>query len=338
MTRVLYSLFFTGSSMVLLFACAKSDSSSTTTVGNWIRRSDFDGVARSEAVSFVIGDTAYIGTGYDGTVRLKDFWKYDVTNNFWVQKADLPGDARSSAVGFSTNTKGYVGTGYNGIDKLKDFWEFNPQAAVSWTRKSDFAGSARYDAVGFGINDKGYITTGFDGNALKDFYEYNPANDTWTLKPGIGGTKRSGATAFVYQGKAYLCTGINNGSSATVNDFWVFDQAADQWTEKNFISNVSTETFDDAYAIVRSNAVSFVMNGKGYVSCGENGAILKDTWEYDFTTDQWTKKTDWEGLERTGAAAFSVKNRGFLLTGRNSTYRFDDMREFFPADTYNAND
>lgn len=335
MKHVFSYVLLVGSAVFLLYACTKSTSSTSDTVGNWIRRSDFDGVARSEAVSFVVGDTAYIATGYDGSVRLNDVWKYDVDNNYWIQRAVFPGDARSSAVGFSTSTKGYITTGFNGINKLKDTWEYNP-ALNAWTKKADFGGTARIDAVGFGISDKGYVTTGNDGNDLKDFWQYDPATDTWTQKVSLGGSKRSGAVAFVYKNQGYVVTGINNGT--TVNDLWVYDPAADKWTEKNFISNVSTETFDDSYSIVRSNAAAFVMGDKAYVATGENGGILKTVWEYNFATDIWTLKTPWEGLERTGAVGFSVKGRGFLLTGRNSTYRFDDMREFLPTDTYNAND
>src|SRR6478609_2507194 len=105
MKRVLSYALLVGSSLFLSYACTKSTTSTTDTIGNWVRKSDFDGVARSEAVSFVVGDTAYIGTGYDGSVRLNDFWKYDVDNNYWIQRASMPGDARSSAVGFSTSTK-----------------------------------------------------------------------------------------------------------------------------------------------------------------------------------------------------------------------------------------
>lgn len=335
MKRVFSYVLLVGSSLFLLYACTKSTSSTTDTVGNWVRRSDFDGVARSEAVSFVIGDTAYIGTGYDGSVRLNDVWKYDVDNNYWIQRAAFPGSARNSAVGFSTTTKGYITTGYDGLNKLKDTYEYDPKLN-SWTKKADFGGTARIDAVAFGINGKGYVTTGNDGNDLKDFWQYDPTTDTWTQKVSLGGSKRNGAVAFVYNNLGYVVTGINNGT--TVNDMWVYDPAADKWTEKNFITNVSTETFDDSYAIVRSNAASFVMGTKAYVCTGENGSILKTVWEYDFATDVWIKKTDWEGLERTGAVGFAVKSRGFLVTGRNSTYRFDDMREFKPNDVYNAND
>lgn len=335
MKRVFSYVFLTGSGLFLLYSCTKSTASTTDTIGNWVRKSDFDGVARSEAVSFVIGDTAYIGTGYDGSVRLNDVWKYDVDNNYWIQRAAFPGDARSSAVAFSTTTKGYITTGFNGIVKLKDTWEYNP-AQNSWTEKADFGGTARIDAVAFGIADKGYVTTGNDGNDLKDFWQYDPAADSWTQKVSLGGSKRSGAVAFVYKNQGYVVTGINNGT--TVNDFWSYDPAADKWTEKNFITNVSTDAFDDAYNIVRSNATAFVIGDKAYISTGENGSILKTTWEYDFASDVWTLKTPWEGLERTGAVSFSVKNRGFLVTGRNSTYRFDDMREFLPTATYDVND
>lgn len=323
---------------LLISSCTKTSSTSTDTSGNWVKKSDFEGVTRSEAVSFVIGDTAYIGTGFDGTNRLGDLWAYDPIQNFWHQRADLPGATRSSAVAFTAAGKGYVCTGYNGLDKLKDVWQYNP-ATNSWVKKNDFAGSARYDAVGFGVSDLGYISTGYDGNYLKDFWQYDPATDSWSQLLSMGGSKRSGAVAFVYNNKAYVCTGSNNGSTSGVNDLWVFDPSATPiWTEKRKISNVSSDAYDDAYAIIRNNAVAFVMNGKGYVTTGENGSVLNDTWEYDFTKDEWTKKTAFEGVARTGATAFSVSDKGYVLTGRSSSTPFDDIREFFPSDAYDAND
>lgn len=335
MMRAFSYVLLLGSSFFLLYACTKNTDSSSTLVGNWISKSDFDGVARSEAVSFVIGDTAYIGTGYDGTVRLNDLWKYDVDQNFWIQKASLPGDARNSAVAFATSTRGYITTGYNGLVNLKDNWEFNP-VTNTWAKKNDFAGTARIDAVAFGISDKGYVTTGNDGNALKDFWQYTPATDTWVQRVSLGGSKRQAAVAFVYNGQGYVTTGINNG--VTVNDLWVYDPTSDKWTEKRKISNVSTDTYDDAYNIVRSNATAFVIDKAAFVATGENGSILKTVWQYDFAGDQWTQKTDWEATERTGAVSFTVKGRGFLVTGRNSTLRFDDMKEFKPNDAPNTND
>jgi hypothetical protein len=70
----------------VFLSCIKSKNFSTQTdiyslVGNRVTRADFDGIARSEAVSMVIGDTAYVGTGFDITNFLKDFWKCNVEGN-----------------------------------------------------------------------------------------------------------------------------------------------------------------------------------------------------------------------------------------------------------------
>jgi len=323
---------------LLLVSCDKnSDSDSSDVVGNWIRRSEFDGVARTEAVSFVIGEKAYVGTGYDGTNRLKDFWEYNPDLNAWSQKASLPGAARNAAVAFTANNKAYVTTGYDGTNKLKDNWQYDP-ATNQWTQKADFGGSARYEAVAFAINNVGYVSTGYDGNALKDFWQYDATNDTWTQKVSMGGTKRYGAVAFVYNNKGYICTGINNGAVSTINDFWEYNPATETWTEKRKISNVSDDDYDDDYTIVRYNGVAFVLNGKAYISTGDNGSLTSTTWEYDFTNDVWTNKTSFEGSVRSGATGFSVKSKGFITTGRSSSYYFDDLLELKPDDEYNEND
>jgi N-acetylneuraminic acid mutarotase len=337
MRKVTYYLFFTGSALFLLFACTKS-SSSTTLIGNWVNRFDFAGVSRTEAVAFTVGDVAYIGTGYDGSNRLGDFWKYGVDNNTWVQVAGLnAGLERTSAVAFGTATKGYITTGLaaDGVTKLKDTYEYDP-VANTWTKKADFVGTARYDATAFSINNIGYVATGFDGNYTKDFYSYNPATDTWTVKQGFQGFKRKQAVSFVYGGKGYVVTGIDN--TTYPNDFWVYDPTADTWSQKRAISNVSTDSYDDAYKIIRANAVAFVMGDFAYVTTGESGALFKDTWEYDFSKDIWTQKTDFEGGTRTGAVAFAVKGRGFISTGNVSSQEYSDFWEFHPTEAYNAND
>lgn len=316
--------------------CVKNDPSTDEEDGNWIRRSEFEGVARTEAVSFVIGDTAYIGTGYDGEDRLQDFWKYDPSEDFWQQRAQFPGVARSSAVGFAVNGKGFIATGYDGINDLKDCWQYDP-STNSWVQKADFGGSGRYDAVACGIGDKGYISTGYDGNYLKDFWEYDPAKDVWTQKISMGGDKRTAAVAFVHDDKMYICLGNNNGQ--TVNDMWEYNPSTDAWTEKREITNISDETYDDDYSdITRYNAAVFVIGDKAYVSTGTNGSLINKTWEYDFAADTWNRKTAFEGSARTGAVSFWVSGRGYIATGISGASYFDDILEFLPNETYDEND
>jgi len=284
-------LLFAGLIFTTIVSCHKSTTTAIT--GNWVGKGEFNGVVRSEAVSFVINDTAYVGTGYDGNNRLTDIWAYNAGGDSWYQKADMPGTPRNSAVAFAAAGKGYITTGYDGVNMLNDTWEFNP-IANTWTKKADFAGSPRYDAVAFGVGDKGYVGTGFDGTYLKDFYQYDPTSDTWTLNIGYGGNKRKQAVAFVYQNKAYVATGVNNGSYQS--DFWSYDPSTSKWAQlRNTANTNSTESYDDAYGpIDRANAVSFIIGDKAYLSTGENPSLLASTWEYDFATDLWVAKQDFE--------------------------------------------
>jgi Galactose oxidase, central domain len=332
--------------LTVLFSCHKN-SVPYTQQGNWVTMSQLNGPARSEAVSFVINNFAYLGTGWDGlNTRYSDFWKYDPVNNIWLQVASMPDSAaRSSGVGFTANGKGYVCTGYNGFYYLKDLYELDPDSNA-WVRKADFPGSARYESVAFGIDAFGYVGTGFDGsNALKDFYKYDPSIDTWT-DIGFSGNKRYGGVAFVYNNKGYVVTGVNSG--VMQNDFWVFDPASDtaKWAQLRNITNTSTDAYDDGYTtIVRWNGSAFIANGKAYISTGENISNNNTTWEYTFNGDTWAEKSPFEGPPTTGAVGFSLSSStqggGYIGTGRSAAGQAaasDYLREFYPDQALNPND
>jgi len=320
--------------MGLVVSC--SDDEKEEILGNWVERSDFDGVPRCDAVGFSIGDKGYVGTGYDGEFRLSDFWEFNPATNAWTQKADFPGLPRNGAVGFGTATKGYVGTGYSGYDRLKDFWEYDP-ALNTWTAKADFEGSPRYGAVGFSIDNIGYIGTGYDGTYLKDFWAYDPGTDTWEQEVSIGGSKRKDAAGFVIGNKGYICTGVDNGSYQT--DLFEYDPTSGLWTEKRSIADVTKESFDNKYKyIIGTNKVAFSINGKGYLTTGGAGYSGVITYEYDPVKDLWTSKNDFEGTDRLEAVGFAIGNRGYVTTGKNSSYYFDDIWAFDPFEKFDQYD
>jgi N-acetylneuraminic acid mutarotase len=336
MFRVLFRFAFTLilCCLIALTSCKKDDDDDDLT-GNWIKKSDFEGLPRGEAVAFAIADKGYVTTGYDGEDRLNDLWQYNPDKDLWVQKASLPGRPRNGAVGFGTATKGYVGTGYDGTYKLNDFWEYDPQENA-WTQKPDFPGTARYGAVAFSIDNMGYVGTGYDGNVLKDIWQYNPDNEVWTQKVSLGGSKRRDAVSFVVEGKGYIATGVNNGDY--IDDFWEYDPKSDTWTRKRDISDQSDDTYDNEYKITRTNSVAFVMGGRGYIATAGTSSVGNDVWEYDPLTDIWEEKTAFEGVPRLDAVSLSIMNKGYVLTGRNSSYYFDDMWLFEPFKEYNEND
>ena len=316
---------------VLIVSCDKNDDDDEL-YGNWTELSDFDGIPRGDAVGFVIDSKAYIGTGYDGKDRLKDFWQYDPAINAWTQKADFPGTARNGAIGMAIENKGYIGTGYNGDVKMNDFWQYDP-SSNTWTQKADFTGTARYGAISFSIGNKGYVGTGYDDNYLKDFYAYSPSTDSWEKIVSIGGSKRRDAAAFVIGNKAYVVSGLDNGTY--LNDVWEFDASSGLWTEKRKITNYTDEKFDNEYTtIARMNHVAFTVNGKGYIACGSTGSLVNTVWEYDSQNDLWKERTSFEGSARTEGVGFAIGSKGYVTTGRSSSYYFDDIWSFDPTAEY----
>lgn len=322
-----------------LFLWVGCNNSDDDPMGNWVRKSDFEGMPRGSAVSFVIGDKAYVGLGYnddddtnDG--YMKDFWVYSSLSDRWDRIADFPGNGRVAAVGFAVNGKGYVGTGYDGDNKLRDFWEYDP-STNTWTQKDNFMGNARYKAVGFSINNFGYIGTGYGDDSVDkiDFYRFDPTQESgnqWRKVQSIGGQKRRGATAFTYNSKAYVCTGINNG--VTLTDIWEYDGTADTWTKKTDLDD------DEDWTIIRQNASSFVLDGKAYVCLGENSSTLGSCWQYNFTKDSWTEMSDFEGSARTNALAFTVGEKAIVATGQTGSYYLDDVWEFRPYEESDTDD
>ncbi|MBA4054285.1 MAG: hypothetical protein C0490_06205, partial [Marivirga sp.] len=226
----------------------------------------------------------------------------DPTFGAWSNKNPATGVQRYSAVSFVIGNKAYVGTGGNATGRLKDFWEYDP-ASDSWTKKADFPGTARVGATGFAINGKGYIGTGNDGTLedgmvkfRRDFYQYDPVQDTWTQVADYPEdfTSEAGISAgvsFVIGNYAY--TGLGNNGVNNPNDFYRYDPVTNQWTKMANFAGTG-----------RSSAVSFAGNGKGYIGLGGVGTKYNDVWEYDPGSNLWTKlTTNFTSTARAGAVA-----------------------------------
>lgn len=243
--------------------------------------------ARYGAVAFSIDTKAYVGTGHNDLNRLKDFWEYDATANTWKQIDDYPGAAVEDAVAFTLNGKGYVGTGYDGKEYYKDFYEYN-QATETWTTVLSNCGKLK-DACAFVIDNKAYILTGvyeennsvsqnntiymFDGTNWND--EYNKITNSLedeTFDDEYISLLRNGAVAFSINNKGYLVSGRY---TSLVQAVWEFDPGNepgdDRWTEKTGFQG-----------ILRTEAVGFVIDDKGYVTTGRgNGSIHDDILSFD---------------------------------------------------------
>ena len=287
----------------------------------WQQKASIPGSIRYLAVGFSIGSKGYIGTGFDGSNNLQDFWEFDPSSNTWSQKADFAGGVRAAAVGFSISSKGYIGTGAadnSPTGDRKDFWEYDPVTNV-WTRKADLPGVERQVATGFSIGNNGYIGIGRNVyfNYFQDFWEYNSSTDTWTQKANFAGSPRYAAVGFGIGTKGYLGT----GTDATVTqytfrkDFWEYNPATDAWTQKA-----------DFGGTARELAVGFSIGTKGYIGTGLH---TSDFWEYDQGTNSWIQKANFTGQGRNMATGFSVNGKGYLGTGAIFNLQ-NDIWEYTP--------
>lgn len=347
MKQLKYFFFLPVSLVLILFSCKPNNPDPTTYSGNWISISNsFPGDQRNSAVCFTIGDTAYIGTGYNQTrnLRYSDLWSFNPTKG-WSQLNNAPAafTPRSNAVAFAVGTNGYIALGQdNSNNFLKDTWQFSV-ANNAWTKKSDFGGTARIDAISFSIGNLGYVLCGYDqGSNRKDSWQYNPTTDSWSLTAiQFNGNKRRGAISFVYKSKAYIVTGVDDGGNGLVHDFIVFDPSntATPWTQKRDISNTSSDSYDDDYTdIIRDHGVGFVLGDSAYIAVGSNGGYNTKTWGYDFVNDLWFRKTTFEKAGRSNSIGFTIAGQSFITTGRSSTQDLDDLNGWFPYQTYNVND
>ncbi len=87
------------STALVQMSCKDDDESAK--LGNWFRKDlpSYGGSIRTNAVSFVIGNVGYIGTGYtnEAVARAKDFWAYNAERQTWSQITPFPGTARNNA-------------------------------------------------------------------------------------------------------------------------------------------------------------------------------------------------------------------------------------------------
>ncbi len=232
-------------------------------------------------------------------------------------------------------------------------------AQGTWAPKTPFAGGGRDQAAGFSIGTKGYIGTGYNSSALwyKDFWAWDQGTNAWTQISDFTATTAFGAVGAPGTGP-YINNGIgfsigNYGYVGTGQDginrkaFWEYDPANNWWTRKT-----------DFPGAGRYAAVGFSIGTKGYIGTGWiGGAGAKDFYEFDPADaslgndvhgrpmGKWTQKKDFAdvgagGINRSGAAAFSIGNKGYVGMGQNADFPnacLNDWYEFDPvANTWTA--
>lgn len=111
-----------------------------------------------------------------------------------------------------------------------------------------------------------------------------------------------------------MCCGYRGSNRDYLKDLWVYDTDENYWTQ---LSDMPEE------AQGRHSAAAFALDGKGYVTTGQiknDPEYLADTWEYDPSTDTWTRMDDFAGGAHGGALAFSLGGYGYVGTGYDDNF------------------
>ena len=290
--------------------------------GTWTQKTSFPGSARQTGVGFSIGCKGYVGTGYNGGIRLDDFYEYNPATDTWTLKAPYGGGGIDYAAGIVIGNKGYIGTGYCCFLNL--FWEFDP-SGNNWAQKTNFAGAGRASAGGFGIGNYGYIGAGWDGTLFNDYWKYDPSGNSWTQVASLPASGRVFQISMAINGKGYVGLGGENFQNYK-KDFWEYDPGLNTWLQRA-----------DFPGTAREGASAFVIGTKGYVGLGYDGFLgsevpYNDFYEFDPATNVWTQVADFGGVKRYYAASFAIGGKGYISCGLDIAHvMHNDLWEFIPA-------
>ena len=247
---------------------------------------------------YVFGGQGYDSAGTNGS--LNDLWKFSAGQWTWVSGANTawasgsapPANApggRSGASGWidgAGNLWLFGGTGTQGL--TNDLWKFVP-GMVQWSLLS---GTQTPSTNGvYGMQGTAAATNA-PGSRTQAAASIDAAGNLWLL----GG---SGYGAI--------------GSAGLLNDFWMFDPMAGQWTWVGGFNTINapsnygtTSTTAIRMPGARSGATAttdaagnfWLFGGNGYDSAGKLG-MLNDAWEYQAAAKQWI----WiSGSQRNGMA------------------------------------
>lgn len=208
----------------------------------WTKKADHPGGIRGYGVGLAYKQKGYVAFGIgSGNVSLRDLWEFDQSTQQWTKKASLPpGQGRYHPAFVALKDKLYVGLGARSGSNLGDWWEYDIPSNT-WTKKADFPGEDRHHPYYFAIGDYAYVGLGhgtdFSGSfpknkIFKDWYRYDPSNNTWKKMNDLPSYGRVAGTCFDYKGKGYIMAGQDEAHlTPTNNEFWEYDPATDKWTQ-----------------------------------------------------------------------------------------------------------
>ena len=145
-------------------------------VNEWTRIADFPGTARTEAVSFVVGNIAYVGLGFNAVAAppiYKDIYRYNPSSNQWTQIADFPETDALVGIYFTNSTSAFIGVPQNSQTHLGQMYQYQPWSN-SWKKLKVFPDGNSLYTASFLIDDRIFVLGGWWSEYSNNVWEYLP--------------------------------------------------------------------------------------------------------------------------------------------------------------------
>jgi N-acetylneuraminic acid mutarotase len=274
---------------------------------SWIQIADFPATERDDAVSFVVGETAYCGTGLKPFfVASNDMYAFDMNTETWVAINSLPaGTERQYATGFSYNNYGFVFGGI-GSNYFNDLWMYDPQTG-NWQAKLSLPAEGRMGSGCFVINDTAYVIGGRTSmsNSISEVWAYCISADTWTQKNDLPFGSRWRASTATDNTKGYLIFGVDSESQFR-RELYEFNPLINTWSQISVFPGTGR-----AYAAMNYiNDELLVIAGLDSLNNSYN-----DMWKFDLTEFVWQALDAIPASGRRGGMCFNSSTTVYYSTG-----------------------
>ena len=196
-----------------------------------------------------------------------------------------------------------------------------------WTRKAAPPNYNGLNSMSWTYKDEGFLAL---GQNPRNCIRYSPANDQWQIIVQNWDGNYN-VQPFFFQIGDYCYYG---GKNSWDNNLY---QVSLESLEKKDITKLPQQE-------VISNASSFIIDQKAYVCGGRvhsgnngyNSVPSNAVWQYDPSTNEWTKKASLPGDRRNLGFAFSHNGKGYAGLGINGeNNQLNDIYEYDPlSDTW----
>ena len=236
-------------------------------------------------------EALYQANGYWGD---NETWTYDYNSNTWTEMspstapslrclADMVYDEESDIIILFGGAR-YGDEGY--LDKLGDTWAYDVNTDTWANMSPTISPSSRY-AYCMTYDSQEDLIILFGGvngtDNLDETWVYDYNSNTWTMMSPSESPEPRNVAAFAYDEESELSVlfgGYVIGYPYELEDTWVYNYTADEWTEMNPTYHPSLRS--EMKAVYNPYVDRVIMfGGWAYYE------VFDETWSYDYNTNSW---------------------------------------------------